>query len=55
MGMKSKQEKALELRDLVTKYNEIRDELEEDGCKVTIKSGNSGKLFNLKVSKTVIL
>ncbi len=53
--IKKRQEKALEMRDLITKYNARCAELLEDGCEVFIKTNKKGMVIDFNVSKTINL
>lgn len=55
MGMKSRQGKALELRDLITKVNAISAELREDGCSVSFKCTLGGRIKDLLIEKIIKL
>ena len=53
--MKTRQEKALELRDLVTKVNAISAELKEDGCFISFKGGIKGHINDVIIEKKIKL
>jgi len=55
MGMKTRQSKSLEMRDLITRYNALCAELLEDGCQVFLKSNKKGMVIDFNVSKTINL
>ena len=55
MGIKTKQEKALELRDLIDKVNILSSELKEEGYTVVFKGGVRGNIREVLVTKVIRL
>lgn len=53
--MKSRQIKALEVRDLITQVNARVAELREDGYKVEFIGKKFGIIKDVKITKTVVL
>lgn len=54
MGMTTRQEKALELRDLVTKINAIVAELQEDDCTIVFSGTTKGRYSSYSYIKGMI-